>query len=59
MSNRDEEKELRLFDEANNALFNLHRYMETELKREDWREVYGFRCKLGFIQKDISEATHE
>ena len=43
----------KLAQAASNALFDLHHYMHA-LGEEDWREVYGWRCKLGQIEQRLS-----
>ena len=42
-----------LFLHANAALFELHRYIETEYKDEVWRSIYGTRLELASAEKGI------
>ena len=52
----------RLMNIAQAALFDVHRYMEDKLKRDDWHEVYGLRVKLGTLETRLNyawEAQHQ
>jgi hypothetical protein len=46
----------KLCNAAQEALFAVHRHMEKTLAREDWREVYGLRIKLGGIEERMRYA---
>lgn len=49
----------RLFDSADEALFNLHLAMERQMKglpgAENWRDIYRMRVELNSIQKPMCE----
>ena len=67
MSNYNESEVSKLVDKANEALFNLHRFMEMNIQTNDWREVYGLRIRLLDVNSRLchtwsrfkAEAPHE